>query len=83
MPYRGTNDGRHQRPLSIYMHSSVCSPKTGFIRTHFTGPSLSIVSFVSSVSGVDARTHTSPVESLTAVDRPPQGKKPKRGNGLR
>lgn len=33
--------------------------------------------FVSSVSGVDASTHTSPVESWMAVERPPQGKSPR------
>jgi hypothetical protein len=42
--------------------------------TYFTGPSLSIAALVSGVSGVDARTQTSPVESRTAVERPPKGR---------
>jgi hypothetical protein len=48
-----------------------------------TGPRLSIVSLVSGVNGVEARTQTSPEASLIAVVRPPIGRKPKRKNGLR
>lgn len=47
-----------------------------------TGPSLSIAALVSGVSGVEARTQTSPVESRTAVERPPKGKIPNRWKGL-
>jgi hypothetical protein len=47
-----------------------------------TGPSLSIAALVSGVSGVEARTQTSPVESRTAVERPPKGKIPNRRKGL-
>lgn len=52
------------------------------ITTYLTGPSASIVFLVSSVSGVEAMSQTSPVASLTAVERPPKGKMPKRLNGL-
>lgn len=40
------------------------------------------VSLVGSSSGVEARTQTSPVESLMAVERPPMGIMPKREKGL-
>ena len=41
---------------------------------HFTSPSSSNLVFVSVSKGVDANTHTPPLLSLTAVDRPPTGK---------
>lgn len=41
-----------------------------------------MVSFVSWVSGVDARTHTSPLANLIAVERPPNGMNRARVNGL-
>jgi hypothetical protein len=37
---------------------------------------------VGASSGVDARTQTPPSESLTAVERPPMAKMPRRVNGL-
>lgn len=37
---------------------------------------------VSGVKGVEASTQTSPVDSLIAVDRPPNGKIPNRVKGL-
>ena len=49
---------------------------------YFTGPSLSRVVFVSASSGVDAKIHTPPLKSWIAVDLPPNGKIPKRVNGL-
>ena len=49
---------------------------------YLTGPISFSVDFVSSVRGVDARTQTSPLESLIAVERPPNRKKPIRVNGL-
>jgi hypothetical protein len=52
------------------------------LTTYLTGPRASIVFLVASVSGVEAISQTSPVASLTAVDRPPKGKIPKRLNGL-
>lgn len=50
--------------------------------THFTGPRVSRAALVSDVSGVDARTQTSPDASWMAVERPPSGKSPRRANGL-
>ena len=41
---------------------------------HFTSPSSSNLAFVSVSKGVDANTHTPPLLSLTAVDRPPTGR---------
>lgn len=50
--------------------------------TYLTGPSLSMVDFVSSVSGVEAMTQTFPFDNLIAVERPPKGIIPKRAKGL-
>jgi hypothetical protein len=50
--------------------------------THLTGPIPSRAVFVSSVRGVEASTHTSPLDNLMAVERPPKGIKPNRKNGL-
>jgi hypothetical protein len=41
-----------------------------------------MVALVSAVSGVEARTQTSPDVSLMAVERPPILKSPSRVNGL-
>lgn len=50
--------------------------------THCTGPSSSILAFVSGFSGVEARTQTPPFDNLIAVERPPTGMIPKRAKGL-
>ena len=50
--------------------------------TNLTGPRRSMVALVSAVSGVEARTQTSPDVSLMAVERPPILKSPSRVNGL-
>lgn len=49
---------------------------------NLTGPISFSFAFVTSFSGVDARTHTSPDVSLIAVERPPMGIMPKRLNGV-
>ena len=50
--------------------------------THLTGPNLFNVSLVRELKGVDANTQTSPLVSLTAVDRPPTGMKENLKKGL-
>ena len=52
------------------------------ISTYLTGPSSPSFAFVASSKGVEASTHTSPLLSFTAVDRPPTGKRLNRENGL-
>ncbi len=42
--------------------------------TDLTGPISLSFALVGSLSGVEARTQTSPLRSLIAVDRPPTGK---------
>lgn len=51
--------------------------------THLTSPNSASFALVSSVNGVEAMTHTSPVDSLMAVERPPAGKTPSKVKGLR
>ena len=48
---------------------------------YFTGPSSSSFALVTSFNGVEAMTHTSPDDSLMAVERPPTGIIPKRAKG--
>lgn len=50
--------------------------------TDFTGPSSFNLALVSAVNGVEAITHTSPLDSLMAVERPPTGSIPNLENGL-
>jgi len=50
---------------------------------HLTGPSSSSLVFVTESRGVDAKTHTPPLLSLIAVERPPTGNSPNRAKGLK
>ncbi len=51
-------------------------------KTHLTSPNSSSFALVSSVNGVEAMIHTSPVDNLIAVERPPVQKTPSRVKGL-
>lgn len=60
----------------------VSSHSTKYV-AHLTCPSSSNLAFVSVSKGVDANTHTPPLLSRIAVDRPPTASKPSRANGLK
>jgi hypothetical protein len=83
--HRDTNDEQHQRKQYTYLLAIVVRisrlVRLQDNKNYFTGPSLSIVVFVSASRGVDAKIHTPPACSWMAVDLPPSGI-PRRVKGL-